>query len=110
MVTQATDGTLWAREVADPVESWGYNVTVGTTAVLVSDFVTPAFFDPGAAGPYDYLNKLAAGFSIGQAGYAIEMTGGQPQQVRGDDYPTWRIATKEFVASRTARRLSHPAS
>jgi hypothetical protein len=108
--SQASDGTLWAREVADPVEAWGYPITVGATTVLVSDFVTPAFFDPGAAGPYDYLKRLTAGFTIGQACYAIEMTGGQVQQVRGDDYPAWRIETKEFPAARTARRMKPPAN
>jgi hypothetical protein len=103
--SQATDGTLWAREVADPVESWGYTVTVAAKQVLVSDFVLPAFFDPGAGRPYDQLDKLAAGFSIGQGGYAIQMTGGDTKQVQGQNYPAWRTATKAFPAARTARRL-----
>jgi hypothetical protein len=103
--SQASDGTLWAREVADPVESWGYTIVVGGTQVLVSDFVLPSFFDPGAPAPYDHLNRLGAGFSIGQGGYAIEMTGGQARQVQGERYPTWRSATKSFPAARTARRL-----
>jgi hypothetical protein len=105
--SQAADGTLWAREVADPVESFGYTITLGTTPVLVSDFVLPAFFDPGASRPYDHLDKLTAGFSISPGGYAIEMTGGQPQQVQGENYPAWRTATKAFPAARTARRLRH---
>jgi hypothetical protein len=42
------------REVCDPVENIGYYV-VGD---IVSDFVTPAYFQLGSKGPWDYLGSI----------------------------------------------------
>jgi len=51
-------GHVWTgaaqREICDPVESVGYFIR----GVIVSDFVTPAYFWPGSSGPWDYLNWL----------------------------------------------------
>jgi hypothetical protein len=44
------------REICDPVANVGYY----TDAVIVSDFVTPAYFEVGSKGPWDYLSWLKA--------------------------------------------------
>jgi hypothetical protein len=45
------------REVCDPVENIGYYVDRD----LVSDFVTPAYFQLGSKGPWDYLDSITTG-------------------------------------------------
>jgi hypothetical protein len=107
---QQTDGTLIARELADPVESSSYVITVtsekGTeVSGTVSDFVLPDWFDPDAAsGATDYMGLLSGPFQVQSDGYVISMTGGTVTENWGETYPLWRIATKENMTSRTARR------
>ena len=50
-------GTLHAREMCDAVEvqTYGYTCADGTI-VQLSNFVLRAWFDPNAAGPYDYMS------------------------------------------------------
>lgn len=103
------DGRLWALEVADPVESWGYRVTVDGQPVQVSDFVFPAWFDEAtpAGARTNHTGRALAPFSLAQGGYAVVWSpGGQPSQVFGEGYPEWRKATKDSRLARTARRLS----
>jgi hypothetical protein len=57
-------------EVCDPVVDWGFHLpTAGGGHVQISDFVTPAWFRPGAAGPFDLLRKLGAPREMGSDGY-----------------------------------------
>ena len=101
--TNVTDGQgrTWAKEVGDPVESSSYDVTIGDgTAVAVSDFVFPSFFDTAGTAPFDKLGVETAPFTIAKGGYAI-IDGGQ---VFGEEYPEWRKALKTSPASRTFRR------
>lgn len=70
-----------ADELCDPVESTGYAVEVadgiGTAQVVVSDFVTPAWFDPQAnAGPYSYCDAPAGPFQLAPGGYMVVRTKG----------------------------------
>jgi hypothetical protein len=58
------DGVLVAYEVGDPVEVQAYPKTCKDgTIVYVSNFVTPAWFEPGNPGPFDYM--CAAGLPGG---------------------------------------------
>lgn len=51
------NAVMLAQELCDPPEDdrFGYEIN----GVLVSDFVTPAYFVPGSAGPWDYKGHLA---------------------------------------------------
>jgi hypothetical protein len=44
----------FAREVCDPVDNIGYYID----GDLVSDFVTPAYFQLQSKGPWDYLDSI----------------------------------------------------
>lgn len=107
---QSADGTLYARELGDPVESDSYAMEItardGTwVGGTVSDFVLPSWFDPDAApGATDYLGKVTSPFEVRPTGYAIVMTGGVISQQWGEKYPGWRMLTKLHPASRTAQR------
>ncbi len=59
-----------AQELCDPVEDDSFAYP-GTAGVLVSDFVTPAYFVPGSAGPWDYQKKLAAPNTLATGGYQL---------------------------------------
>jgi hypothetical protein len=111
----APDGSVWALEVCDPVESSSYNVTLSDgSEVAVSNFVYPSFFENGGQPPFDHLGIVSGPFTLVQGGYAI--INGQPafgspagQPVSADrmaaGYPEWRWQMKLFPRSRTARRL-----
>lgn len=106
---QQGDGSLVAIELADPVESDSYRITltaVGGESVsgMVSNFVLPSWFDPDAAGPADYCGLVSLPFQIRDTGYAIVMSGGTVTEKWGREYPAWRKATKQTPAARTARR------
>lgn len=114
---QAADGTLYARELGDPVESYSYARSItpkhgtsvpGVPPVVfgtVSDFVLPSWFDQNAApGATDFLGRVTAPFQVASTGYAIVMDGGLVSQQWGEQYPDWRKATKEALGSRTGRR------
>ncbi len=103
-------GTEFARELADPVEAWGYPID----GVMVSDFVLPAFFAVGAAGPYHYMAATGlmadggAPFATFEGGYQIRRTAGvNISQVWGSIAPH-RLAKKRHWTSRTYRRGGRP--
>ena len=106
------NGTAWAYELCDPVESDTYTIDVDGQTVTLSNWVTPAFFDPQATAPdstFDYLGHLAAPLSIDVGGYAITETEGQPTETFGDELPAWRKAQHEarHPGSRTGKRFAH---
>ena len=106
---QQDSGCLVAMELADPVESDSYKITVvaGNESVsgTVSDFVLPSWFDPDApARPTDYCGLISSPFQVRDTGYSIVMEGGTVSEQWGREYPSWRLATKETGTSRTARR------
>ena len=100
-------GSAYSFEVCDPVEAPSYVVS----GVSVSNFVTPAWFDPLAAtGPggaqFDKLGQLTAPFSILKGGYVVYESAGQEQQKYGDEFPEWRKQMKAGPLARTQRRLA----
>jgi len=106
---QQESGMLIAVELADPVESDSYQLTVSARGEqvtgTVSDFVLPAWFDPQAAGGNtDHMGLVTAPFQVRDTGYVIQMNGGNVTEVWGERYPGWRRATKQNPLSRTARR------
>lgn len=97
------NGQTYALEVCDPVESHSYAVVVQSTAVTVSDFVLPRWFDPSAAGGrFDHLGQVRAPFAL-SSGYAIVTPEGQSSQITGEVAP-WHNVNHAF--SRTRRRLA----
>lgn len=66
---QDPQGTFWADEVCDPVEDdqYGYEIS----GVLVTDFVTPNWFDHQHSGTsMDFRNHANAAFQVLSGGYA----------------------------------------
>jgi hypothetical protein len=105
------NGTAYARELCDAVESDSYMVMVGAgvSAIrcTVSNFLTPAWFDPNAVAgaEFDFMRLATAPFQVRPTGYTITMTEGVVNQTFGEHYPEWRKATKDYPIARTARRL-----
>jgi len=73
-----------AQELCDPVEDdrFGYE----KNGVLVSDFVTPAYFVPSSAGPWDFKGHLQAPNTLALGGYQLtwDPTNGWQQQFPQD--------------------------
>lgn len=104
------NGKVYSFEVCDPVEAPTYDVD----GVSVSNFVTPAWFDPLAdqkqKKQFDKLGLLPHSFSILKGGYAVYAAEGKAQQVFGDEFPTWRKNQKAGPASRTTLRSEEAAA
>jgi hypothetical protein len=105
------NGSCYAYELGDPVESDSYAVSVtardgAQVSGMVSDFVLPSWFDLDGQKPYDYLGLLTAPFQVRPDGYVITMTDGNVSEQWGETYPAWRKATKASPSSRTSRRHS----
>lgn len=84
--TTNTGGRLYAYEVCDAVENYAYNIG----GVLVSDFVTPAWFEiyaPYSSNKFSFLDKVTAPFQLATGGYIgifdIPNTIGWTQDVLG---------------------------
>lgn len=65
---QDSMGTIWANEVADPVESDADGFLVN--GVLISDFVTGKWFGAEQAGPFDFAGHIERPLVIDKGGYA----------------------------------------
>jgi hypothetical protein len=101
-------GSIYTFEVCDPVEAPGYVVN----GVSVSNFVTPAWFDPQAAtsAKFDKLGLLTGPFTILKGGYVVYATAGKEQQKFGDEFPQWRKDMKQGPYARTHRRLTQASA
>jgi hypothetical protein len=103
-------GRVYSFEVCDPVEAPSYDVD----EVSVSNFVTPAWFDPLAVQKrrtqFDKLGLLSASFSILKGGYAVYASEGQQKQVFGAEFPEWRKEMKTGDLSRTTLRREQAAA
>jgi hypothetical protein len=101
-------GKAYAFEVCDPVEAPTYDVN----GVSVSNFVTPAWFDPQAAATaqFDQLGLLHAAFGILKGGYVVYESAGKEQQEFGDEFPDWRREMKSGPLARTRRRLAQASA
>lgn len=68
-------------EPGDPVQEHSYVIAVdvgdGTRAISVSNFVLPAWFEPGSSETvFDFLGRLGAPLEIADGGYAAPMIDG----------------------------------
>jgi len=97
-------GAIYTFEVCDPVEAPTYTVK----GVSVSNFVTPAWFDPqaGTTAKFDKLGLLKEPFGILKGGYVVYAKGGKEQQKFGDEFPQWRREMKQGPYARTRRRIA----
>jgi hypothetical protein len=106
--------TLWAREVCDPVQDSTYTIRAGGFAVAVSNFVLPAYFDPWAPGPYDFLGHLHTAFSLEHGGYAVVRSASATREKTrptarvhwSHGVPPWRRRAKSQGFGRTYWRLA----
>jgi hypothetical protein len=81
---QTSDTRFYALEVGDPVEDdslgFAYTDSVGHTTML-SDFALPAWFQPGAKGPYSHAHHCTAPLQVLAGGYAQFFEDGSWNQV-----------------------------
>lgn len=93
-----TQGSEYALELGDPVESDSYDITLTDgSLVSVSNFVLPSWFNPQATSmdfPFDYLKKLTKPFSMTKGGYMIVAAAGKVSQVFGEEMPKWKKELK----------------
>jgi hypothetical protein len=97
------NGRAYSYEVCDPVEAPTYEVD----GVSVSNFLTPAWFDPLAdtkGTQYDYLGHLKKPFTLLPGGYLVYESAGKEHQENGDKMPEWRLSAKSTDMGRTNRR------
>ena len=85
---EGADGRIYAVEVCDPVEDDSLGYEIG--AVLVSDFVLPAWYAPATprATAVDFRGRVHQGFELGVGGYAMVLApdaGGNWTQINADD-------------------------
>lgn len=95
-------GRLYCFEVCDPVEAPSYSVN----GVSVSNFLTPAWFDPlaPATSQFDKLGLLHSPYSILKGGYMAYTSAGKDHQEFGVDFPQWRQKMKAGPSARATRR------
>lgn len=70
---QDKHGVFWAGEICDPVEDdqYGYNIKIGNTTTLVTDFVTPNWFAHEHSGSQmDFRRRASRPYQIMAGGYA----------------------------------------
>lgn len=68
LCAQSGDGKIYAYEVCDPVEADNLGYLIGD--VLVSDFVTPKWFQPSSFGSvYSFKESVNASFQLAKNGY-----------------------------------------
>lgn len=75
-----------AQEMCDAVEDTGYR----HNGCDLTNFLTPAWFNPFGKAPFDYLGQLSAPFTMTSGGYMIVRSGGQESQQTGATMPEWR--------------------
>ena len=101
---------LYAYEVCDPCEADRFGYT--KDGVLVSDFVTPSWFQPVArpAAPYDFRRQIKKPLALLAGGYLqyLELTGNAGWQQVTAARPTARLRPRP--GSRRERRRVGPAS
>ena len=90
-----------ALELCDPVQNQTYEVN----GVSVSDFVTQAYFDPGASGPFDHLGKCPAQGDY-SGGYLIVRTEDQ----QPSDEQAGKRGVRTLGTPRASQKGRHPSS
>jgi hypothetical protein len=90
-------GNQYALEACDPCEAQTLPITLANGAQgATSNLITPAWFDPGASGPFDLAGACPGAFQLAPGGYMIVRNGsGDTQQIFGaNPPPAWRLASK----------------
>jgi hypothetical protein len=102
-------GTAYALEVCDPVEADAYPVTYGTTRVMVSNFVTPAWFDPQAKATsrFDQMRRTSRPFTMTKGGYVVLLREGATSAQYGEQWSPHRHEAKGRP-NHHARGKGHP--
>lgn len=107
------DGRQTARELCDACEADRYDVEVvigaETRRIWVSDFVLPAWFVPGAPGPYTFLDSMDEPFGLSRNGGGYRLIRDRLGNVTSDfgrRPPPFGRMTEKIVnpLSRSARR------
>lgn len=105
------DGREVARELCDPCEQDQYAiaVTIGgeTRSILVSDFVLPAWFVPGAPGPYTYMDTVDQPFGLSRNGGGYRLIRDQHGVITSD---FGRHDTFPKMFDRMAAKVADPMS
>lgn len=104
-------GSCYAMEVCDPVENNFYVNTAAGSAVSLSNFVLPSYFDEYADGKFDFLNILNAPFSSAPGGYmTVRKEFGGEVEIFNEKLPDkWKIEIKNHkLSSRNTQRKSLP--
>jgi hypothetical protein len=100
---EGSDGRVYALEVCDAVEAdaLGYEID----GVLVSDFITPSWFEPTAADRVDFKRHISKPLQLASGGY-ISVLGakGWTQIAAGDEVNT--AAEIPWGSRRQRRTLS----
>jgi hypothetical protein len=91
---------LLAQELCDPVED--DSLAYSKNSVMVSDFVTPKYFVPGSAGPWDFGEHLSAPNTLATGGY--HLTWARPT-VGSNSLPREKATGRALLATRYSRRI-----
>jgi hypothetical protein len=100
---QATERTLFAYEVCDPVEEDTFEVD----GIAMSNFVYPAWFEPYRHRPgtkYDHLGKLKAPFTMSKGGYVIRKKNGRVSELFGSKAKRTRFLEEDRRLHRSEYR------
>ncbi len=110
---QGRPSKFYAYEVCDAPEDdqYGYKIDTDGQSILVSDFVTPAWFESyNKKGPYDFRSKIGKPFEILPGGYIGfldlgNLAAGWQQQIHKGGMTTKKLAlARPRVGSRRQRR------
>lgn len=86
LAAQVSNTRFYGWEVGDPVEADKLGYKIGS--VVVSDFITPQWFQPGVKGPFDYAGHCTKPLQILPGGYMsiFDAPGGSwsTMQMKGD--------------------------
>jgi len=83
---QGADGKIYALEVFDAVEAdeLGYEIN----GILVSDFITPSWFEPTQADREDFKQRITKPLELASGGYiSVLGAGGQWTQIAAQSEP-----------------------
>jgi hypothetical protein len=102
--TAQKSGRIYAYEDCDAVESdsLGYQID----GILVSDFVLPSWFVPGAPAPYDHMKKITKPLELLPGGYIsyLQFTSKKGwTQITADGTPGGKVAKPGSRRERRAR-------
>jgi hypothetical protein len=92
-----SNGKLYALEVCDAVEADELGYEIG--GVLVSDFVTPAWFEPTCAGYLDFKRHLSKELELAPGGYIsiLDPRRGWTQvTATGEDGPKLAVGSRRY--------------